>query len=334
MTRSAVLGPYQRAALGVGLDIHDMVELAGLPPEALDNTDLQISTALFAELLSLSRRESSRDDFALLTADQFKISTLGPLGLLMREQPTLGQALAVYDRYAEAAGDPLLICGEAIAGGWRLTPIPSGGAAEAERLTSEMAMGAAMRILAGLVGADWRPRRTCLTRAAPADAFDYRARFGRVDFGCQRAGLILSEADLARPIAQGDPDMALQIARLIQAQDSPPRMGAAGQVSALIAELLPTGACTIDHVARRLGVDRRTVHRRLLAEGQTFTGLVERRRRTLVNGPLGQGDRPLSAVARQLGFANLSSFSRWYRQAHGDTARHWRAEQGKPPTIS
>lgn len=35
--------------------------------------------------------------------------------------------------------------------------------------------------------------------------------------------------------------------------------------------LLPSGQCSIDQVAQQLGVDRRTVHRRLEREGTTFT---------------------------------------------------------------
>ena len=103
----------------------------------------------------------------------------------------------------------------------------------------------------------------------------------------------------------------------------------ATQVSDLIRELLPPGACTVERVALHLGVDRRTIHRRLALEGQSFTALVEGRRRELVRAQLGLPGRPLRAVAGALGFSSLSTFSRWYRNAFGGTARDDRGRGGR-----
>jgi AraC-like DNA-binding protein len=47
------------------------------------------------------------------------------------------------------------------------------------------------------------------------------------------------------------------------------------RVRALIEALLPTGHCSIVQVARSLGVDRRTVQRRLADSGETFSSLLD-----------------------------------------------------------
>jgi len=38
--------------------------------------------------------------------------------------------------------------------------------------------------------------------------------------------------------------------------------------------MLPSGLCSVDHVAKRLGTDRRTLHRHLAREGQTFSAII------------------------------------------------------------
>jgi AraC-like DNA-binding protein len=38
---------------------------------------------------------------------------------------------------------------------------------------------------------------------------------------------------------------------------------------------LPSGLCSADRVARHLGVDRRTLHRHLAREGETFSSLLD-----------------------------------------------------------
>src|SRR3546814_20190759 len=48
----------------------------------------------------------------------------------------------------------------------------------------------------------------------------------------------------------------------------------ADKVRQLSTRLLPAGRCTIEQVAKYLGVDRRTVHRQLQRSGQSFSEIV------------------------------------------------------------
>jgi AraC-like DNA-binding protein len=97
-------------------------------------------------------------------------------------------------------------------------------------------------------------------------------------------------------------------------RDAPSAMRS--QVTKLIRELIPTGACSIDVVAQRLSIDRRTVHRRLAVEGTTYSDTIDQIRLELLN----ELDNPtLTALASELGFSSLSAFSRW-RRKHGSMA--------------
>ena len=100
---------------------------------------------------------------------------------------------------------------------------------------------------------------------------------------------------------------------------------------------LSSGRCTIDQVARLLGVDRRTIHRRLEAEQRSFSDLVDEVRRELVTRYLTEYGRTLAEISSMLGFAAPSGFSRWYRQQFGTTAADDRARHARPgrePTRS
>jgi AraC-like DNA-binding protein len=91
---------------------------------------------------------------------------------------------------------------------------------------------------------------------------------------------------------------------------------------------LPTGLCSADRVAKHLGVDRRTLHRHLAREGETFTSLLEAARGELLTRYIGNRDRPLVSVAELLGFSALSAFSRWFRSRFGCSVSEWRASNG------
>ena len=76
---------------------------------------------------------------------------------------------------------------------------------------------------------------------------------------------------------------------------------------------MPQGACRINHVAELMGVTRRTVHRRLAEENITFSQLVQQNRVMLADIYTNSTakKRSKTEIAQLLGFANLSSFSRW-----------------------
>jgi AraC-like DNA-binding protein len=90
-----------------------------------------------------------------------------------------------------------------------------------------------------------------------------------------------------------------------------PHSTMSASVRECIYAMLPSGLCSADSVASRLGVDRRTVHRHLAREGKTFSAIMDSARAELVTRYIENRDRPLASVAELLGFSALSAFSRW-----------------------
>jgi AraC-like DNA-binding protein len=89
--------------------------------------------------------------------------------------------------------------------------------------------------------------------------------------------------------------------------------------------LLPQGRCTADQIAMQMRVDRRTIHRRLAKEGESFASLLEAIRRELVVHQLRDSDRSTTDIAHLLGFASVSAFGHWFSLHFGISARRWRA---------
>ena len=87
--RSASLVDYVEVARSVGLDPYKMLARVRLPRSCLRNPDLRISADAVAELLEASATAARVEDFALRLAKRRGLSNLGPLALIVREQPTL-----------------------------------------------------------------------------------------------------------------------------------------------------------------------------------------------------------------------------------------------------
>src|SRR4029077_20427985 len=87
------------------------------------------------------------------------------------------------------------------------------------------------------------------------------------------------------------------------------------------------GRCSVDKVAQHLGVDRRTVHRHLAQNGETFSSLVDEVRGELAENHLEGNKGRLADVADLLGFSALSALSRWHKRHFGFTLTDRRSGQ-------
>ena len=322
--RSSLLAAFAEAARSVELEPYRMLRKAGLPEAALDQGDLKIPAYRVAALLDASAQQSGHEDFGLRVGQAFRLSMKGPLGLLLREQPTVGkavEALAHYMRYQNTTVE------------LAVTPPRGGQTIEVNFLSPDfkksiqavdMSVAMYVQILRGLLGAVWMPTSVRLTRAAPADETAWRQLLGDVAFGQDANSFELSAADVSLPIAGSDAEMAREIARYIEMSAAPAGRNMTERVRELIVRLLPDGDCGIDRLATHLGVDRRTIHRRLAGEGRSFTQLVEDTRRDMVTTELRDDDVSLGVVAAHLGFSSLSTFSRWFRHTYGIRASEFR----------
>lgn len=315
--RSALLLAFAEAARSLGLDPYHMLRRAGLPIAALDHGDYQIPASRVQALLADCAKSANSEEFGLLAGRAFKLSMKGPLGLLMREQADVRSAVEVLQRYLRYQNDYVEIRTEPVGGGLMVVPELISTRTRTSRHMIDLTLTMYVQIFRGLLGDGWTPVRAAMARPAPADPAPYRALLGAVEFNASFTGFLMTNSDLATSLGPSDPQMAREIARYIEASGAPHAASASETVAALILRLLPDGECNIDRVAQHLGVDRRTVHRRLAAEGKSFSQLLENARRDVATWQLSHGHQPLTEVTALVGFSSLSTFSRWFRAAYG-----------------
>jgi AraC-like DNA-binding protein len=324
--RSASLHGYVDQALLLGLHPQTMMRKAGLNPRCLDDPETPISVAAVRQLLESSAQAAGIDDFGLRLARDRRISNLGPISIVLREEPTARQALDTLSRYLrllnaslltyiEDLGDLVIIREEVLLDG-----------APSVRQSIELAVGVMFRILVELLGPAWKPRRVCFTHRPPADRSIHQSLFGPVvEFNSSFNGIVCSASDLAARLPVDASGMSPYARRFLDQALSSMRGNSADSVRQLISALLPGGRCTADQVAQHLGVDRRTLHRHLKAQGVSFSSLLRAIRTEFALRQIRDSDRPLVELAELLGFSGASAFAYWFRQQFGCTVTQWRA---------
>ena len=322
--RSASLVAYPEIARSVGLDPDKMLKEAGLPRSCLRNPDLRISAEAVAELLEASASAARVDDFALRLAQRRGLSNLGPLALIVREQPTVRKAIEVLIQYIGLHSDALCPRLEEKDTVVTISRMISGKRLHT-RQALELAVAMFYRIIKTFLGEGWRPQEVCFMHSAPKDPEAHRRFFGtRVRFSWDYDGIVCRAGDLEKSIPASDPAMARYLKEHFDSILPSNHTEVSETVRELMWVLLKSGNCSADRVAKYLGVDRRTINRRLASEGQSYFSILDAVRKDMVTSFVEKGQRPLNEVAVMLGFSGLSAFSRWFRNRFGRSASEWR----------
>lgn len=103
----------------------------------------------------------------------------------------------------------------------------------------------------------------------------------------------------------------------------------AARVRSALMELLPSGECTIEDVAKKLGYSRRSLQRKLQEENTTFQKQLNHTRELLAKYYVGSTDMRAEDIAYLLGYQDTSSFLRAFAVWTGDTVSGFRLNMKK-----
>lgn len=330
--RAASLRDVVRLVRELKLDQGALLQAAGLSPRQLDNPEARVDVVAGLRRLELFAQHSGREDVGLLMARGRRLSSLGPLGLVVALQVDLRSALQVLVARRHEFNPSLMAVLEERNGiaVLRLDYVAPG--APYARQATERTAGVVVQLMRQFLGADWTPRRVCFKYPPPADLRTHHKLLGwAVEFDHDFNAIVLTSQDLDTPAALQDPALATLAKRGLQTSAGEHK-SVAQACREHLAALLPLGQSSAAQVAERLDLPLRTLQRRLVDEGLTFSELLQSMRRDLLQGLLAESDVPLSEVALRLGFSAPSAFSRWHRTTFGTSARST-ARRGSPDPL-
>lgn len=139
----------------------------GLPSACLDDPDQILPVARVGRLLELAARRGPEPAFGLRMAVSRRLSNLGPLGLLMRDQPTLRHALGALVRHIHLHNQAMSITREEADGWVTVREEASVSDGKPSPQATEMALATTLRVLSIFMGEAWRPLEKAPAKNAP-----------------------------------------------------------------------------------------------------------------------------------------------------------------------
>jgi AraC-like DNA-binding protein len=325
--RAYVLKNYSSLAKSIGLNPNELLRLVGIRPDMLHDLENPVPFDSLAKLLHNTARQSGCETIGLRLASKHEIDDFGVISLLIRHQPTLRDALNTFIDYRHILTQSHLLhiddCG-------KTTIIREELLSEDiinKRHPIELAVGMAFRLCDELTEKTWRPRSVNFTHTAPEDRTVHGRIFRcKVNFEADFNGIVCDTASLDAPLPSADPAIVRAVSRILGQIPASSQESLVHSVKKLIYLLMPMRRATLEQVALTLGMSVSTLQRRLGDAGTTYMDLLGIVRNELVVPYLSNTGHSLQRISDLLGFANQSSFTRWFIAAFSKTPRSWRKQ--------
>jgi AraC-like DNA-binding protein len=332
MMRGAAIARYAEAAADVGLDARAMLRAVDIDPRVLTHPELRIPATKVYALLEASARLSGCETFGLRMARLRRLSDYGPVALVLAHQPSMRDTVMTLVRYQRMLNEALLVGVEDHPRDVVIVREDLVGAAESSlRQAYELALGTFACVFGDPGGPRLRPKETHFTHARPADDALHRQLFGAsVVFESAFNGFVCDRIEFDGISPSADPALVQYADQFISTLPRAQETSIAAEVRKAIHVLLPFDGASIESVAARLGLAKRTLQRRLAEEGADFSALLNEIRREQTLQHLSNTRLPLSQVAGMVGYSRETSFARWFAGEFGMIPSIWRASWRTP----
>jgi AraC-like DNA-binding protein len=322
LVRAASLKGYLEVAQELKLDTVPLLRRAGLSPSMIANPEQMLPARTVIRLLEDSAEAAGCSTFGLRMAERRQLADLGIISLLIAHQPTLSDALSVLGEYRNRINSTLVLrvekCGDMVL----LTEMFALDPPIFSRQADDLANAVLEGICSSVLGASWQPISISYRYEPPpsSERHLYQRLFScPVEFGSEFDGILIRSADLDRPNPRSEPALALHARKLVEAMVDPGVRTMIEEVEEAILLLMPSGRASIGAVADSLGLNARTLQRRLAAEGARFGDMLDRIRAREVSRLFANRRIRLTDIAHLLGYSSLGAFSRWYGERFNET---------------
>jgi AraC-like DNA-binding protein len=182
------------------------------------------------------------------------------------------------------------------------------------------------KLLGDIFGPRYAPAAILFDHDRQAEESRYIAALGRVpEFNAGANGVVMRNDMLAEPIPRAHPQIRAMAADYLTAMAARGEDTLVDQVSDVVRALLASSDCEASDAARVLGLEVRTMQRRLFSAGSSFERIKDQVRRDLAEQWLAEPDIPLIQISTMLQYANASAFTRSCRRWFGASPSEHRA---------
>ena len=333
-TRFAVQMSWKLLILDMGYSPADVLSHARLPADLFARPGASLSPAQYFDFWLGLEKAAAGQELALKLAQVMSVEAFDPALFACLCSPDLNTALQRLAQYKRLIGP--LHMGVDIRSDRTLVTLSCYGDTEPIPRSLGVSELVFFTQLARLATRERIEPLTASLPDLPADLAAYKAYLGSALGASEQIQIAFSAQDAQRPFltenlamwAAFEPGLKSRLSEL-DAQASMHE-----RVRAVLLETLPAGRSSIDAVAQRLALSKRTLQRHLADESVGFQDVLSDVRQELARHYLRRTDISAGEISWLLGFQESNSFIRAFRSWTGTTPAAFRqGHAGSDPQL-
>ena len=304
----------------------------GVPASTLFDPSARVSDLLIDQITAEVVEQTKDPFFGLKEEKYFLPSHIGPLGFAWLASTSLRSAMERLQRYIKVLHEKIEIT--IVEKQDTLVISARSGSPYANPVYRDDAQLAILtRMCRFISGDEWNPTRVTLVHPPPADSSYYFQLFRcPVEFSAECNSLHINRQQAEKRLTGSNKQLAQLndhiVVRYLAGQS---KDDIVNRVKTAIIENLGEGVVTESAIAQCLHMSTRNLHRKLAAENTSFKAQLLEIRSELANQYINDATLTLTEISYQLGFSEISSFSRAYKRWTGRSPSEARRERPEGP---
>lgn len=313
------------------LDIDGMLQQMDLSVEVFDKPELRVKTEKLATLQNLIW-QAMGDESMGLAAFPIPAGTYFMMGRLTVNQPTLHKALELAARFyalvTKAFKLTLVIDDETALLNFELLDAKL----DPQHMLAEILLLAFHRYASWLIADSLPLIETYFNYSCPAHVSEYSYLFPGIHiFDSKVLGFSFPASYLQRNVQQNDASLKLFMQRCPQEifQRYEADYSLTTELKRLLWKNLRGGVPSIEEAAAMMNMTKRTLMRKLKAEGSSYQQLKDLVRRDKAVALLTKYSLPINQISESVGFSEPAVFTRAFSQWMGESPSQYRERNTK-----
>ncbi|NNC98850.1 MAG: AraC family transcriptional regulator, partial [Gammaproteobacteria bacterium] len=297
-------------------DVDSIFGQVGIRQKDISNPIKELNLMQYCNLFEVAAKRTGNDNIGLEFGQTFSPRQLGPIGYAAISSPTLSAALRNMEKYFAAHQEQtsfgLIQDSEMLWLSYRIYD----SRIENRRQDAELSLGMFCNIFKAALGENWSPLEIRFEHDRPEDGGHHEVCFNApVKFGRRTNAIGFRRKDLDTRMPEQDPYLYSLISSFLESRarllGNPENFATIvrNQIKLHLGDKIPT----LSEIAGVLGLNDAAFHKQLKMHNLLFSDLLRAARQELALHYMNEPEMPFTEIAYNLGYSELSAFSRAFR---------------------
>ena len=298
----------------LGEDPIAILNSVGINKSQLENADNAIPSTASVMALRIAAEKTKCPEFGLRLGWRQNLSALGPIALLALQCDTLDEAIKTTQRFIHLHNACAIVNLQTLKNHTLLCYDDATPELPRDPQNCLLALALGIHFFRHFNGPAWAAESIHFVHSEPEDCRFYKQVFNAPLFFDQDTYAIeCKTSNLHKKIQLADPEIKQKITHHLLNLERHQSENIRLITTKLIHSMLITGQCTEKNIADIIGINRRTLQRKLKTEGVSFNRLLAKIRIDLAKQYLHDSKISFTELSTVLGYSELSSFTRFFR---------------------